>query len=143
MWAVERIDGYVGELTRAVRSRTGEEWLIVITSDHGGSFRSHGGNVPEDRTVFVLANGPGCRPERPEGFRGVVDVAPTVFAFLGVPVHPEWKWDGRPLGYDPVPAAVAENAGEANANPANGGLAGPHPPETEGSGLSLTGRQQP
>ncbi|MDB5048501.1 MAG: hypothetical protein JWO30_1572 [Fibrobacteres bacterium] len=107
MWAVEKIDGWVGRLTQAVRGRTGEEWLIIVTSDHGGNYRHHGENVPSDRIVFVLANGPGCRPERSEGFRGVVDVAPTVFAYLGIPVRPEWKWDGRPLGYDPAPPAMS------------------------------------
>ena len=105
MWAVEKIDGYVGRLIEAVRGRPDEEWLILVTSDHGGTYRHHGANTPEDRTVFLLTHGAGCRPERPSGFRGVVDVAPTAFAFLGIPVPAEWKWDGKPLGYDPAPAS--------------------------------------
>ena len=102
LWAVEKIDGYVGTLMRAAKAREGEDWLILVTSDHGGHFRHHGENVSTDRTVFLLANGPGCVPARPNGFRGVVDVAPTVFAYLGLPVDPVWQWDGRPLGYAPV-----------------------------------------
>ncbi len=108
LWAVEKIDGYVGDLTKAVRARTDEEWLILVTSDHGGHFRHHGDNVPTDRTVFLLANGPGCSRARPTGYRGVVDVAPTAFAFLGLPVDPRWQWDGRPLGYTAVPLPAGE-----------------------------------
>jgi hypothetical protein len=121
LWAVEKVDGWVGRLTEAVRARTGEEWLILVTSDHGGSYRHHGANTLADRTVFLLASGPGCRKERPAGFRGVVDVAPTVFAFLGLPVSEAWKWDGRPIGYGPAPrgamhlAASAPASGEAPA----------------------------
>ncbi len=105
IWAVEKVDRRIGELEAAVRARTGEDWLIVVTSDHGGTFRHHGANTPVDRTVFLLANGPGCARERPDGFRAVVDVAPTVFAYLGLPVSPEWKWDGKPLGYAPAPVS--------------------------------------
>jgi hypothetical protein len=133
MWAVEKIDGYVGSLTSAVRRRSGEEWLILVTSDHGGNGRHHGDNIPSDRIVFVLANGPGCRPERPDGFRGVVDVAPTVFAYLGLPVRPEWKWDGRPLGYDPTPVSAPIAADWERMGAAGGAPAAP----------TLTGRQQP
>jgi hypothetical protein len=103
LWAVEKADGWVGRLADAARARTGEQWLILVTSDHGGSYRHHGANTREERTVFLLANGPGCRRERPAGFRGVVDVAPTVFAYLGLPVSESWKWDGRPIGYAPAP----------------------------------------
>lgn len=113
MWAIGKIDAQAGTIIRAARARP-EEWLVIVTSDHGGNFRHHGDNVPSDRTVILLANGPGCRPERPLGFRGVVDVAPTVFAYLGLPVNPAWHWDGRPLGYAPaldsVRAHFAANA---------------------------------
>jgi arylsulfatase A-like enzyme len=115
MWAVEKVDGLVGRLTAAVRARQGEEWLIVVTSDHGGHFRHHGENIPSDRTVILIANGPGCVRERPRGFRGVVDVAPTVFAYMGLPVDPAWNWDGRPLGYAPAPdSSRARFAAAAN-----------------------------
>jgi hypothetical protein len=117
-WAVEKVDGWVGRLADAVRARTGEEWLILVTSDHGGSYRHHGAYTREDRTVFLLASGPGCRKERPAGFRGVVDVAPTVFAYLGLPVSEAWKWDGRPIGYGPAPRAAMHLAASASAQDA-------------------------
>ncbi len=98
-WAVEKIDAQIGSLVDEIRGRTGEEWLIVVTSDHGGHGRTHGANIPSDRQVILIANGAGCARERPTGFRGVVDVAPTVFAFLGLPIDPDWEWDGRPLGF--------------------------------------------
>ncbi|MEO6094672.1 MAG: hypothetical protein ABIW76_02985 [Fibrobacteria bacterium] len=40
----------------------------------------------------------------------MVDVAPTVFAYLGLPVSEAWKWDGRPIGYAPAPRAAARLA---------------------------------
>jgi hypothetical protein len=128
-WAVEAIDARIGSLVEAIRARTGEDWLIVVTSDHGGHGRTHGANIPSDRQVILIANGPGCARERPSGFRGVVDVAPTVFAFLGLPVDPGWEWDGRPLGFraldayrDPIFAAApaARIAPSAPTSPTRG-----------------------
>lgn len=105
IWAIERIDRRVGELRAAIleRAAAGEEWLVLSTSDHGGSYRHHGEDVPEHRTVFLLAHGPGVSPERVAETRGVVDLAPTAFAWLGIPVRPEWNWQGRPLGLSPTP----------------------------------------
>jgi hypothetical protein len=108
MWAVEKVDAMAGRIVRAARAREGEDWLILVTSDHGGNFRHHGDNIPSDRLVILVANGTGCKPVRPKGFRGVVDVAPTAFAFLGLPVDPAWNWDGKPLGY--MPAADSARA---------------------------------
>lgn len=110
IWAVERVDRYVGGLRAAVREReaAGEEWLILSTSDHGGSYRHHGENIPSHRRVFLIANGKGVSKGVDESVRGVVDLPPTVFAWLGIPVPPAWAWEGRPLGLASVPPRAAE-----------------------------------
>ena len=104
LWAVERVDRRIGELRQALREREayGEEWLVVATTDHGGSFRHHGKDIPPDRTVFLLASGPETPRQCPDGVQGVVDVAPTVFAWLGLNVPEAWGWEGRPFGTPPA-----------------------------------------
>ena len=58
--AIEQTDVYVGRLLQAVRSRKSyarENWLVLVSTDHGGSGKGHGRNVPEHRT--------GCLPALP------------------------------------------------------------------------------
>lgn len=58
--AIEQIDSYVGEMLRALKSRVNynrEDWLIILTSNHGGKDDgSYGGNSLEERNGFVIYN---------------------------------------------------------------------------------------
>jgi hypothetical protein len=41
----------------------------------------------------------------------LVDLAPTVMAFLGLTVDPLWGWEGRPVGLEaPIEAMQAKQA---------------------------------
>lgn len=116
LWAVERVDRRVGELRAAIRDRAavGEDWLILSTSDHGGSYRHHGDNIPSHRRVFLLANGNGVTRGVDDSVRGVVDLAPTAFAWLGIPVPAAWAWEGRPLGVVPAPLRESEELAQGS-----------------------------
>lgn len=59
--ALNRVDGYIGEVTAALRARENfefEDWLIVITSNHGGVANSYGGNSAEERNIFAVFQNP-------------------------------------------------------------------------------------
>ena len=48
----------VEELLDAIRARpgyAGEDWLVILTTDHGGKGRSHGAQSPEERATFILS----------------------------------------------------------------------------------------
>src|SRR5271163_4911257 len=56
--AIAKTDEYVGALLKALRQRptfASEDWLILVSTDHGGSGKSHGKNTPEHRTIFLIA----------------------------------------------------------------------------------------
>lgn len=99
--AIEAIDSRVGRLLHALAARPTlhrEDWLVLVTTDHGGTRNGHGGSTPEDRTTFMLAHGgafeAGSTLWPPPK---VVDVAPTVLTHLGVEIPHAWSLDGRPL----------------------------------------------
>ncbi|MDR3220180.1 MAG: alkaline phosphatase family protein [Dysgonamonadaceae bacterium] len=56
--ALRTIDGYVAELLEAIEERENvfyEDWLIIITSNHGGTATGHfGGNSEPERNTFGL-----------------------------------------------------------------------------------------
>ncbi len=56
--AATKIDGYIGELMAALKARPGynkqEEWLVIITSTHGGDGFSYGGESPKETTGFAF-----------------------------------------------------------------------------------------
>lgn len=33
-----------------------EEWLVIVTADHGGSGRGHGKQIYEHRTIWMATN---------------------------------------------------------------------------------------
>lgn len=99
--AIEKTDSYVGELLKALRKRptyAAEDWLILVSTDHGGSGRGHGRNIPEHRTIFFIAHGPSVQRGTIEPPPGIVDVAATALAHLGVPLQKRWRLDGKAVG---------------------------------------------
>lgn len=55
--AIKKVDGYVGELISALKNRKNyknEDWLVVLTSNHGGEGTSYGGNSFNERNVFAV-----------------------------------------------------------------------------------------
>jgi predicted AlkP superfamily pyrophosphatase or phosphodiesterase len=122
--AIERTDSHVGRLLEAVRQRktyAAEEWLILISTDHGGSGKSHGRDVPEDRTIFIVANGPSVTRGAIEPPPAIVDVAATALVHLGVPLDPSWQLDAKPIAWhQPVMAVRSSLAGRSDRSLAAG-----------------------
>jgi predicted AlkP superfamily pyrophosphatase or phosphodiesterase len=99
--AIERSDKQVGIMVDALEKRPQfekESWLIILSTDHGGSNFGHGKNIPEHTTVFYIASGPGAQKGEITGDIGVVDVAVTALYYLGIPEKAEWDLDGRVSG---------------------------------------------
>ncbi|MYH53693.1 MAG: hypothetical protein F4139_12260 [Gemmatimonadetes bacterium] len=100
--AIALSDRHVGMLIDAVRARPthpDEDWLILISTDHGRRpDGGHGGDSPEEMTIFILASGPATADWPEPGPAGIVDVAVTALAHLGIEIDPAWGLDGRPLG---------------------------------------------
>ncbi|MFE3506281.1 alkaline phosphatase family protein [Kitasatospora sp. NPDC059160] len=99
--AIHTVDGLVGQVVQAVKSRPtygSEDWLIVVTTDHGHTDAGgHGGNSANERQTFLIADGAGCAPGSRRYDVKPVDIAPTVLKHEGVAVDPAWKLDGRPI----------------------------------------------
>lgn len=70
-----------------------EDYVVIVTSDHGGHDRCHGTDMPEDMTVPFIAFGKGIEAGRELSDVGIIDVAPTVAALLGV--APDGDWEGK------------------------------------------------
>ncbi|MEM9547334.1 MAG: LamG-like jellyroll fold domain-containing protein [Bacteroidota bacterium] len=57
---IEEIDSYVGTVIKALESRPNydqEDWIVILTSDHGGINFSHGGNTMEEENVPFFISG--------------------------------------------------------------------------------------
>lgn len=57
--ALLEIDSYAVRILKAIKNRTtyaDEDWLILISSDHGGLRLTHGGQSVYERTVWVSSN---------------------------------------------------------------------------------------
>ncbi|SKC07669.1 Type I phosphodiesterase / nucleotide pyrophosphatase [Sphingobacterium nematocida] len=55
--AVSRVDGYLGAVVEALKTRENiayENWLIILTSNHGGVGKSYGGDSFQERNIFSL-----------------------------------------------------------------------------------------
>lgn len=100
--SIATADAQVGALLGAIRNRptfAEEDWLVLISTDHGHKDEGgHGGTTPEETTVFYLADGPSVSPGGPDFDPNIVDVAVTALAHLGVDIDPSWRLDGKVSG---------------------------------------------
>ena len=104
--AIEAMDVQVGLMMDALQARPNfqsEDWLILVTTDHGGIGTTHGGNSMEERRVFVIASGESVAPQLIE--RDTLEVlgdavnclgeAPSLFfngnAQAAVPASPDFS----------------------------------------------------
>ncbi len=106
--ALTRVDTHIGDILTALGSRTrsaGEQWNILVTTDHGGLNKNHGGQSAGEREIFVIASGPAFAAGKTTTDQvGHNTIPPTTFAVLGVPVEKDWHWSGKPFGIAAAPA---------------------------------------
>lgn len=93
------VDRQVGVVVRAFEQAYPEhDRLIVICTDHGGRGKSHGGmDEDQDVTKVFLIFSTNVQVAFRDTVAEVVDVVPTVFHFLNVPVDTAWALDGKNL----------------------------------------------
>ncbi len=103
--AVKMLDAQIGKLSEAIEYRKKqfkENWLFVITTDHGRDERTgkgHGGQSPRQRTTWMVTN---YRPLNTYATRyqpAIVDIMPTINRFMNidVPLDVKRELDGTPL----------------------------------------------
>ncbi|SJN08518.1 hypothetical protein FM113_03050 [Leucobacter sp. 7(1)] len=97
--ALTKADAQIGEMVAAVTSRpdaANEDWLILVTSDHGHTPRGgHGGSTKLERQTYVIAQGGGFVPGSVRHDVRISDIAPTVLAHTGIAADPAWDLDGQ------------------------------------------------
>jgi len=88
------MDGLVGKIWASVKKRqreNGEDWLIVVTTDHGrdsDTGRGHGGQSDRERTTWIVTNSRRLNANfhnSPE----IVDILPSIVTHLQLSVPPE------------------------------------------------------
>ncbi len=101
--AIERVDEHVGMVIQALEKRkyyAEENWLVLVSSDHGGLGKDHGGGhaKPEILNSFAIVSGAAAKRGQIQGQAYIVDVPVTALAHLGVGLDPQWELDGKPIG---------------------------------------------
>lgn len=89
--SVKLADRQVGQIWQAIKQREslGEEWMIVVTTDHGRdpqTGKSHGGQSDRERTTWMVTNRPEVNQRFTDAEPAVVDILPSVLHFINVEV---------------------------------------------------------
>lgn len=65
--AMETTDAYIGQIVAAMKNRptyNNENWLVVLTTDHGATDTSHGGGNLSERNIFTVYSNPTFTPQQ-------------------------------------------------------------------------------
>ena len=100
--AVHFTDDLVGQLWGAVEARQStydEDWLVVVTTDHGRTTddgKNHGGQSDRERATWIVSNS-ACLGDRFADRPGIVDILPSIVDHLELrmPAPVEAQLDGR------------------------------------------------
>lgn len=95
--AVAKTDSLVGEILNSIKDAgISENTLVIITADHGGIGKGHGGATPEEGEIAMILFGKDVK----SGYQiqqqvYTYDLAATIaFAFN---IVPPYAWTGRPI----------------------------------------------
>jgi len=99
--AIQEVGDYVQTIMGTIHYREqtfGEQWMVVVATDHGGSGTRHGGQdeLSETRYVFQILKVPG-QPHSELANARNVDILPSIFKYMDIQVDSSWEWDGIPL----------------------------------------------
>ena len=100
--AIAAADRIVGRLMAAVRARSTfgqEDWLVIMSSDHGRTEDGdHGGESEVEHTIPFLVSGTSAPAALDlEEAPRIVDVAVTALVHLGIELDPAWGLDGTAI----------------------------------------------
>lgn len=103
--AVKMLDQQMGRVWEALRYRQEkfkEDWMIIITTDHGRSEadgKGHGGQSPRQRSTWMITNDPGLNTYPELHTPGVVDIFPTIARYMNITIPPavDRELDGVPM----------------------------------------------
>ena len=89
--AVQQADAQIGRIWHAVKQRQalGEDWMIVVTTDHGRDAetgKGHGGQSDRERTTWIVTNRSELSERFTSGAPAIVDIAPSILQHLDVVV---------------------------------------------------------
>lgn len=94
---VHTIDQWAGKIQKAVRDAGIEEnTLIILTADHGGKGKGHGGKSTDEVNIPWIAVGPGIKKNHE--IKDVIitfDTAATIAYALGLKAPQAWR--GQPV----------------------------------------------
>lgn len=90
--SLSTVDGLIGNVMSALNTRPGvvagdEDWLVLVTADHGGTlgeFGHYAEQGPENWEVPFIASGPSVAPGAPMQRGSLRDIAATALWHLGV-----------------------------------------------------------
>ena len=92
--ALEWTDGQVGHVWQAMQKRMAdknEDWLIIVTTDHGRdamSGKHHGGQSARERTIWIATNAKNLNG-RFKQTPAIVDILPSIATFMDITIPPE------------------------------------------------------
>ena len=101
---IEDVDEYIGLVISAMEERlnyNNEEWLIIITSDHGGNMSGHGGQTIEERIIPIILSGSYVDNSNIPEQAYIVDLVPTLIQFISNDIECSWELDGNIIGLNP------------------------------------------
>ncbi len=58
--AIQTVDGHIGSIMTALQNRpnyANEDWVVLLTTDHGGTGTGHGGNSTAERKIWWVGSG--------------------------------------------------------------------------------------
>ena len=99
--SIEKTDKKIRRIVKSLQKRknyTNENWLILVSTDHGGSGTNHGKAIPEHTTIFYIASGKDVKKGEIKKQVYVIDVAVTALKHLGIDIKEEWNLDGNVSG---------------------------------------------
>ncbi len=110
---IANTDAQIGQIMTAMAARpnfANEDWLVILTTDHGGLGTGHSGGLPPQRTIPFIVAGPLATTVLPQAHPRQPDVAATVLTYFGAPIPS--NYDGHAVGLEPAgpaPAALGQN----------------------------------
>lgn len=102
--AIMVADKQIGKVWNAIREREknfNEDWLIIVTTDHGRDSETghnHGGQSDRERSAWIVTNARNLNTHFSQ-HPSIVDLYPTLLRHLQVKIPEEvaWELDGVPL----------------------------------------------